>query len=262
MGTDEQDHLPGDELDAAVRYASILEENNLVGTLFVTGRAIRDYPQKARQLARNEHLEIGGHTWSAFRPNWLYDIGQYISGSPYGQKYIQKRDISRTLQYLTSDLGVTPRSWRTHAYRSDATTRKLLAQSSVDVISDLVEPSAQVHKSSISDIIELPISTLPDHEHLIHGNRTREDVDKLIENGWTDPYTSESYEISEWCNIIRDQIMKRVDAGRTATVLAHPVCMSVADDFEGFTSLCEWIADQDYETDFCRNAPKYIDYDY
>jgi peptidoglycan/xylan/chitin deacetylase (PgdA/CDA1 family) len=257
MRTVEQSYIDGSELDVALRYADILNKHGLAGTLFITGRAVRQEPEKARRLAKSPHIEVGGHTWSAFKPSWFYRNVQRLSGNSYGPKFIQRLDISRTLEIIKTELGVTPRSWRTHAYRSDGTTRDVLSTTSVDVISDIVGPG-QPKRSSNHSLTELPINTMPDHEHLIHGDRTRKRVEELKQTGWHDAFSAESYEISGWAARIRQQVADAQKEWGIATVLAHPSCMEVADGLEAFNSLCRWISDNEYETDFCRNAPKYI----
>jgi hypothetical protein len=123
------------------------------------------------------------------------------------------------------------RSWRNHAYQHDANTPRLLARCGLTAWSDdvdLTRPGPYLHDGGI---VALPINTLPDHEHVFHGDLTSETVGTR----------SEVYTPDAWCDLVCDQVASLVEAGGTATILAHPLCMKVADDWSSFERLCTFL---------------------
>lgn len=94
---------------------------------------------------------------------------------------------------------------------------------------------------------------MPDHEHIYHGGRTKKHVKNLIDNGWTDAFTSKSFEIKKYFSIIKKQIMDIEKQKGIATLLLHPSCMKVCDDFRQFEKLCQWINNNNIKTIWCKD---------
>lgn len=233
----EQDHLSSTELASALEWARIVEAYGLEATLFTTGKALVDDPTGARKLAALPHIELGGHGWSAFKPSWFYEPLMRLGGR-CGPPAVQRWDIDRALRAFDDVLGRTVRSWRGHAYRSDETTRRILADRGVRVISDEVS-SQQPHPSAIDGLVELPINTPPDHEHVVHGSHGPD---------------NRRYTVDGWVRRVSEEIDAIEASGGVATVLAHPICMAVADGLAGFEQLCSHISRRGYETARCRDV--------
>ncbi len=51
-----------------------------------------------------------------------------------------------------------------------------------------------------------------------------------------------SYPPATWCQKVCVQVEKIFSADGIATVLAHPICMKVADDFATFERLCAFLS--------------------
>ena len=72
-----------------------------------------------------------------------------------------------------------------------------------------------------------------DHDHLYHAHRTPQFVEKQKRN-WplhNDP-TVNSYYIAEWGDIVEKQVAEIEKKGGVATVLMHPLCMYLSDEFK------------------------------
>jgi hypothetical protein len=242
MDTTDQQAASTDIETVTEQYVEIAATYDVKVTLFVTGKFCREVTDPRR--IDQENVEIGGHTWSAFQPRRLYDIFERITGNIYGPRLYQRWDIGKTLDAVESTFGHRPTSWRTHAYRSNQTTLDELSKTSVSIVSDEVTPEQMRPTRVRESLMSLPINVMPDHEHLYHGARTREHVESKRAGGWEDSFTSESYMIGDYYNIIVNQIEEIIKSEGIATILLHPICMKVADDFEVFERLCELIYEE------------------
>ncbi len=259
MGTPDQRKLEKSEIKAGVEYSEIAKEHNIKANLFLTGKSIRN--KEADELLKLNNIEIGGHTWSAFRPRWIHYplklLWKKILKKSYAPSLIQERDIKKTINIIEEKTGKKPVSWRTHAYRSDEITWKLLEKNGIKIFSDELNPNRiKPYKIKNSKLISLPLNVMPDHEHLYHGNRTPQHVRKEIKRGRKYKFTQESYHIDKYFEIIKKQIKEIKEKGGVATVLLHPACMKVADNFKQFKEFCEWIEENDYKTIKCKELVK------
>ena len=234
IGSSDQHFVQDSEAALAVHYAQIAAGHGVKVTLFVTGRAMIEDGTDAVPLLAMAHVEIGGHGWDALRPRRWHGLLTRLAGSPHGPRWLQRRMIRHTCAIIEQYTGHPVRSWRNHAYRYDRHTPSLLAQAGVRVWSDEVQSERERPYRDPAGIAILPINTLPDHEHLYHGVRTPEFV---ASEGRGPSYTPE-----EWCDMVCAQVQAIVEAGGIATVLAHPICMKVADDFATFDSLCAFVS--------------------
>lgn len=234
MGSADQGFVEQGEVTLAVEYARIAARHGLKVTLFLTGRAVVEESPAVRTLSALDNVEIAGHGWDALRPRWWHGLLRRVTGSPHGPPWWQGRMIRRTCAVITRHTGHSVRSWRNHAYRHDAHTPGLLARAGIAVWSDEVNGRRRGPYRHRAGITVLPLNTLPDHEHLYHGVRTPEFV--RIEGRGV------SYSPTAWCDRVCAQVEAIQNEGGIATVLAHPICMKVADDWATFERLCTFLA--------------------
>jgi hypothetical protein len=228
-------HASESESELSVEYARIAARHGLRVTLFVTGRAVVQDRDDLQPLLAMDNVEIGGHGWDAFYPAKLYAALNRLSGSPHGPAFYQRRwTIRRTCTALTRWSGRPVRSWRNHAYEHDRNTGRLLAAEGVVAWSDEYDLERTAPYRHESGVVVLPMNTLPDHEHVFHGDLTPEELGP--DSGRT------VYPPEEWCDRVCEQTARVVEAGGTATILAHPLCMKVADDWASYDRLCAFIA--------------------
>jgi hypothetical protein len=224
------------EVECAIEYAEIAAEYDVPVTLFVTGKAAREEPERVERLASMENVAIGGHNYYAFGTP-IHKLFRGLTGSWNGPRRFQSWEVGRTLDAL-GDAGASVRAWRDHAYRHDEHTASVLADHGLTHFSDAVGPGERVRETAGLTIV--PINTPPDHEHVYHAFRTPEFV---AEDDFEGPFGAESYTIREWVEWILETIEARVKASEPATVLAHPSCMDLADGFAAFEELCREIGD-------------------
>lgn len=243
LNSSDQRYINMSEAEIARDYAEIAQGYGVKVTLFITGKAfIEDWPHM-KGLLEFENVEIGGHTWSAFRPRVLHLAFRLLSGSYYGPSFYQRRDITKTLEVIKEKTGEYPVSWRTHAYAADARTSTILEKCGIRVASDRVDRQSLFPCRVGKNLLSLPINVMPDHEHLYHGYRTPKVVAR---QKFADSFSDRSYYINEWFEIIRKQIIDIENKKGIATLLVHPICMKVSDDFKVFEQLCRFLSA--YET--------------
>lgn len=234
IGSGDQRFVVRSEAALAVDYAQIAARFGVKATLFFTGRAIVEDGADARELLKMDSVEIGGHGWDALQPRWWHRMLSLLTGSPHGPPWLQRRMVQHTCATVERYAGRAVRSWRNHAYRYDQHTPRFLAEAGVTVWSDEVQLTQYKPRLHPSGIVILPINTLPDHEHLYHGARTPESG--AAEGG------GPSYPPDLWCDQVCAQVEKIARADGIATILAHPICMKVADDFATFERLCAFLS--------------------
>jgi peptidoglycan/xylan/chitin deacetylase (PgdA/CDA1 family) len=222
------------EAALAVDYAAIAARHGLKVTLFFTGRAVLDDGDDARALWAMDNVEIGGHGWNAFKPRLWHGLLNRTLGSPHGPAWLQERMIRRTCATLERCTGQPVRSWRNHAYRHDRQTPRLLAASNIRTWSDELNPERRHPYRHPSGLVVLPINTIPDHEHLRHGAWPKESA--TLRRG------GPAYDADEWCTRVCTQVDAVVQGGGTATILAHPLCMKIVDNWATFERLCAFLS--------------------
>jgi hypothetical protein len=241
METRDQAYMERTEVEAAIEYAEIAAEYDVPVTLFCTGKCIQEEPDRMERLAEMENVELGGHNYWAFttpvHKGWraLEKVSGGRIGSWMGPRLFQAYEIRKTVSTFDR-IGVSVTCWRDHAYRRDRHTTELLAANGIARFSDAVEHKGRIRQKD--GLIVVPINTPPDHEHIYHAFQTPQFV---VESDFEDAFGSKSLDAKGWRDWVIDTVVDRVEAGEPATVLCHPACMQLADGFEIFEQLCDWI---------------------
>ncbi|WP_217471959.1 hypothetical protein [Haloterrigena gelatinilytica] len=236
LETRDQEYMDGTELEAAIEYAEIADEYDVPVTLFVTGKAAKEEPERLQTLAEMDDVEIGGHNYWAFGTPF-HKLFRGILGSWHGPRRFQAWEIEKTIKTF-ANLGVSVESWRDHAYRHDENTIELLSERGVTHFSDEVRPDGGIRNED--GLKAVPINTPPDHEHTYHAFRSPEFVENDAFEG---PFGQESVEIGEWVDWSLRTARELTDKDMVVTFLVHPACMKLADDFDSFRRLCREIRD-------------------
>lgn len=225
------------EVALAAKYCDIAAKYGVKVTLFFTGRACDEEPETVNVISGLPHCEIGGHTFAAFRDP-LSRIFKKVYGTPWGTTAHQLRDIQKTIASIQQVTGQRIQTWRNHSYVRTADTDHLLESCGIRVVSDEVADSKMSADWVLPGYRSVPMNVLPDHEHVLHGK---------YQHGKTRPdRLTRRVTIVEWADLVKSSIRGICEQGGTATVLAHPLCMEVADGMVVFEELCQYI--QQYGT--------------
>lgn len=245
LETRDQKHMDRTEVEVAVEYANIAAEYEVPITLFVTGKAVVEETERVRELAEMPHVELGGHGYYAFdtalHTAWraLEKVTGGLAGSWNGPRQFQQWEIRRT-KAIMEELGADVKSWRDHAYRHDENTAPLLAREGITHFSDTIGPTKDVRRTN--GVTTVPVNTPPDHEHVYHAfRRPGSDSVRRFEG----PFGGESVEPDKWVQWVIDQAESVQHSTEAVTILAHPSCLWLANEFESFERLCEWISEHE-----------------
>ena len=233
------------EARLALRYSEIAARYGVKITLFITGKTCRQEPALIAELSQMPNCEIGGHTYCAFRSP-LHWIWKRLGFGITGPAFFQARDIAKTVRAIEQLTGKRIRTWRNHAYRHDQHTYGLLSNAGIEVVSDHLSAMATAPERYSQLLLSLPINTIPDHEHLLHG--------KYLP-GRTDPeWLASRVSLQDWLMTVQEKVAAIEDHEGIATVLAHPLCMDVADGMQSFEQLCRFLSR--YQTGFVTETIK------
>lgn len=233
--------LRGTEVDASFRYIDIASRFGINVTLFVTGRCVAEEHRRLAALAACGEIELGGHNYYAFKPLLPYRVSQLLLRRRNGPAFLQKREIDSTIKIFKEALSVDIVSWRNHGYRHDVNTRKLLFSSGIKYFSD-IRSSTLLAPYWEGGLIQVPINVLPDHDQIYHGSFQDRSPAHQVAVRSRSPFGRGRMEIADWLETIKQQIESIIAKGGLATLLVHPACMEISDNFKTFAELCGFLA--------------------
>jgi len=235
MQTPDQPFLTSSEADSAIKYSKICEKYGIQTTLFITGKLILNENRSARILSEMDHVELGGHGFDGFKPRIFYKLSYRLMGLKNGPRFWQYHQVRKTVNLLRALADESVLCWRNHALRSDKHTAEILIQHGIKLWSDLLRRDA-ISPFINHGLVCAPINTLMDHDTMVHGKQT---IDYLCNEAKDGRIKAEEIcSPSEWLKLVLKQVDNVVSAGGIATILAHPACMEIADDFRTFETLC------------------------
>ena len=175
MRTGDQKYLRGTEASAAIEMADIAFRVGVKITFFVTGRAVKDEPDIVKRLASYDNIQLGGHTYNAFKPDWLYKgLFNKVFRSVNGPDWWQHIEVSKTIEEILSCTGKETKVWRDHAYKSNHATNAILEKLGIQVVSNVADPNFIHPYREGEGVLQLPINIWPDHDHIFHADVTPE----------------------------------------------------------------------------------------
>ena len=231
------------EIKIAARYLALVESYGLKVTFYICGRCFTEEWEDLAPIVKSPLVEVGGHGHRARQPRPLFDWYGARTGNWNGPRWYQDWDIRTMSRVCEERAGYRPVSWRAHSYKVDPNTYRLLAKHGYRLVSDEVR-ARNVWPERIGEgLISHPMNTIPDHDHLYHAHRTPEYVDRINAIGYgADEFGAVSYPIERWGDLVLERVEEIESAGGLATVLAHPLCMYLADGFKTFKRLLERFA--------------------
>jgi len=238
MQSDDLEYCRGTEIDAAHKMALIAADYNIPVTLFFTGKCLNEQPELIKKISEMDNVEVGGHNYFAFKPRKPFDYYARLTGLRNGPWLYQYWEVNKTKRKFRRVCNKEIISWRDHAYRHDKNTRKILKLNDIQLFSDVL--SCYGGQPFWNEgFLDVPINTLPDHDYVFHGSRQPGTIDPniLLKTHFaTYPMQKE-----DWLLRVKGDIQTIESVNGVSTVLAHPACMEVFDDFSTFRQLCSFL---------------------
>jgi len=227
------------EVGSSAAYVRLCEKYNVKCTLYTTGKTLAEQWEEFMPIAESPVAEVGGHTFAGVPRSLLSRLWAALTGGisashghSHGSYARQRRDAKRMMDIARERLGKEIVSWRSHGLVRDANTDKILSQMGIQYISDELNWEKVLPERLADGLISHPMNVITDHDHIYHAHRTKEYVEKQKENWpYADDPTMESHPIEEWGWIVEEQVRHIEENDGLATVLMHPFCMHVADEF-------------------------------
>ena len=228
----DQHFLDTTETEAARKFLDVVDEVGLNTTMFISGRCVEEHPDDVEALTSCPWVEVGGHNYRCFHPLPFFQVYGKITGLKNGPYGVQARDVKKTVQLLTEVTGVPLLSWRNHGYRGDRHTSEILAKNGVKFRSDMNDLNS-LHPFHDGLLTVVPINTLPDHDYIDHGAEiedfaaTRKPLMRMMRTP-----VPRSLSIKDWMSDTLHRAENITAQGGIATILVHPACMEVIDQFQ------------------------------
>ncbi len=223
----------GSEISASIGYLKILKKYEISCTLFLNGVLLDKFPKNVKELLEYD-VEIGGHTYDNFGRIGLIKnyINRKIYNCVYGSHRYQKKDIEKTKKVFER-FGLEMKSWRTHAFGSNNQTFKILKESGVRYVSDLLGNQRPFERNYL---VQVPINIPVDNNTIIIGPLDPENRDPFAS------CTKGRILPEEWFEIIKKRIIENEKKGIDSVLLIHPVTMKVLDNFKLFENIIKFLS--------------------
>lgn len=242
LGTGNQRHANTSELSLAGAYLELLREARVPVTFFVSGRAFDEQWSELEPIVRDPLVELGGHTHACFSPSWPHRVSKKLGFGYPGPPWLEAQDIDRTLASAARRTTKPVRVWRDHMYLGGPNTDALLRARGFVASSNIVSTTARGPSRGRSGLWNVPITVLPDHEHLFHAERTRAWVTRWQRrHRWSDAFGPESYEIDAWTDLVLAQLRANEARGALSTLIVHPITMHLCDGFDSFRKILAYL---------------------
>ena len=244
LKTGNQQHCDISEIQVAQYYNAMLEEAGVKVTYFVTGKSFADEWGDLKSICASSNMELGGHTYYCFEPELWHRIWNKLLQSYNGPRWHQKWDVQKTIDIIEDKTGKRISCWRNHMYMHGQFTDSVLKSCGITVCSDGVSKiSNGLQESTEQGLFNLPLNIMPDHEHLIHAERTPQWIEQWQKRyNWSDDFGSKSYYIEEWTERVLEQLHYNEENNIISNMIIHPITLYLCDKLKSYQKILEFLA--------------------
>lgn len=256
LNTGNQQHCDITEIQVAVKYLKLLEEHSVKANFFITGRSFLEEWDDLKPLCNSKLVELGGHNFNAFKPELGHRIWKKLTGNYNGPYSVQKADAKRTIKIIQNKTGKRINVWRNHMYMHGMNTERVLFEQGIKICSDGVKKDSNGLVKHKSGIYNFYLNIIPDHEHLIHAERTPEWIEWWQKRyNWSDDFGKDSYYIDKWTDLVLEGLEENEKNGRISNMIIHPITLYLCDKLDSFQNrILPYLAD--HETIFMSSLLK------
>jgi len=249
LKTGNQEHCDISEIQVAQIYTKLLEEAGIKVTYFITGKSFAEEWDDLKPICDSTLVELGGHTYYCFIPELWHRIWNKLVNSYNGPRWYQKMDIKKTIDIIQNKTGKRINLWRNHMYMHGKYTESVLTECGIKVCSDGVAKNSKGMIKHPTGIYNFHLNIMPDHEHLIHAERTPEWIAAWQKRyNWSDDFGPDSYYIKEWTDRVLQQLEHNEQNGIISNLIIHPITLYLCDKFDNFDRILEFL--KNHETVF------------
>jgi peptidoglycan/xylan/chitin deacetylase (PgdA/CDA1 family) len=242
LQTGNQMHSDKTEISLAIAFVKMMEDRDIKGSFFITGRSFDEEWDEVKPIVESQNIEIGGHTYEAFKPELLHRIWNKLTKNYNGPYAYQYYDTKKTIDTIYKKTGKRITIWRNHMYMHGPNTEKILKRLGIEVCSDGVKKENYTLQKDETGLYNLPINIIPDHEHIIHAERTPEWIAAWQKRyNWSDDFGPDSYYIETWAEMVIEQLKENEANNRLSVMIIHPITMYLADKFVSVKSILDYI---------------------
>lgn len=243
LKTANQQHCDISEIQVAQRYLKMLEEANVKVTFFITGKSFAEEWKDLSPICESDNVELGGHTYYCYIPSLWHRVWNKLVNSYNGPKWYHKWDTQKTIDIIRNRTGKTIEMWRHHMYMHGKYSEEVLSECGIKVCSDGVKKSSNGLEFHPKGIYNFYLNIIPDHEHLIHAERTPEWIKWWIKRyNWSDDFGSQSYNVEEWTELVLQQLKSNEKNGIISNLIIHPITLYLCDKLKSFQKILEYLS--------------------
>ena len=233
LQTGNQKHSDITEVQTAVIMHRLFKQFNIKATYFISGKAFEDQWEELKNICNDPSFDIGGHNYYCFKPELFHRITNKLFNSYNGSKGYQRWETKKTQRIIKEKIGRDCIFWRNHMYMHGKYTDDVLKELGIKVCSDGVKKDSNGLDLVSNDYFHFPINIIPDHEHLIHAERTPEWIEDWVKRyNWSDDFGSDSYPVEVWREILINQVKENEKNGILSNIIIHPITMYLCDNFK------------------------------
>lgn len=243
LNTGNQQHSDISEMQTAILFLRLLEIYDIKMNYFITGKSFEEEWSDVKQIVFNPLIEVGGHNYDAFENEFFHRVWNKLTKNYNGPKWYQRNDTLKTIEIIKEKTGKDIKVWRNHMYMHGENTEEVLFDAGIQICSDGVKKASNEPSLHKTGIYNFPINIIPDHEHLIHAERTPQWIEKWQKRyNWSDDFGKESYYVETWANLVLEQLKDREAKGLVSNVIIHPITMYLCDNFKQVKRILEYIS--------------------
>lgn len=243
LKTGNQMHSDKTEISLAAEFVKMMESRDIKGSFFITGRSFEEEFDELLPIIVSPNIELGGHNYEAFKPELLHRVWNKLTKNYNGPYAYQYYDTKKTIDIIEAITGKRINIWRNHMYMHGSNTEKVLSSLGIGICSDGVVKDNFTPQEDATGIYNLPINIIPDHEHIIHAERTPQWIKQWQERyNWSDDFGPDSYYIDEWAELVLNQLRENEQNKRLSVMIIHPITMYLADNFIAVKKILDFIA--------------------
>ena len=246
LKTENQNHCDISEIQTTTLMSKLLFERNIKATYFISGQSFDDEWQELKNSVLHPNIALGGHNYNCFKPDIIHRLSNKLLNSYNGPKFYQHTDTIRTIKAIESKTNKRISLWRNHMYMHGKYTDEVLPNCGITICSDGVKKDSNGPIEIAPGYFHFPINIIPDHEHLIHAERTPEWIAWWQKRyNWSDDFGPESYYIDEWTEILLDQLAHNEKNNVISNMIIHPITMYLCDRFKSLEKILDYIASKE-----------------